>query len=62
MPADVTGFVIDAIRNTVSLSPVGPGLYRGSGDITGAGRWEVTVIVTRRGQRLGSMQTTLIAR
>jgi len=51
-----------AIRNTVSLSAAGNGVYRGTGEITSAGRWDVTVLVTRRGERLGTMQTTLIAR
>lgn len=51
-----------AMRGTVKTLPAGAGVYRGSGEVMMAGRWEVTITVTRGGQRLGAQQTTLVAR
>src|SRR5262245_59752805 len=51
-----------AMRSEAQLSAVGGGVYRGPVDVLTAGRWDVTVIVTRGGERLGSKQLTLIAR
>jgi hypothetical protein len=50
------------MRNEVKLSPAGGGVYRGTGQIMMAGRWDVTVTVSRAGQRIGSKQTTVVAR
>ena len=61
MPAMPT-MSMPAMRNTVKTTPVGEGVYRGSGEIMMAGRWEVTITVTRSGQLLGTLQTTLVAR
>lgn len=61
MPAMPT-MNMPAMRNTVKVTPVGGGLYRGTGEIMMAGRWEATVTVSRSGQRLGSLQTTVVAR
>jgi hypothetical protein len=61
MPAMPT-MNMPAMRNTVTLAPTGGGIYRGSGEIMMAGRWEATVTVSRSGQRLGSLQTTIAAR
>lgn len=51
-----------AMRNAAKLPPAGGGLYRGSGQVVMAGRWDVTVDVSRRGQRLGSKQFAVVAR
>ena len=51
-----------AMRNEVKLSPAGGGVYRGTGQVMMAGRWDATVTVTRGGQRLGSKQLPVIAR
>ena len=45
-----------AMRNGASLQHVGGGVYRGTGQWLMAGRWDVTVTVTRGGVRLGSRQ------
>ncbi len=51
-----------AMRNETKLPPVGGGVYRGPGQVMMAGRWDVTVTVTRGGQRLGSRQLAVVAR
>ncbi len=51
-----------AMKNGASLQHVGGGIYRGTGQWLMAGRWDVTVTVTRRGQLLGSRQLSLVAR
>jgi RND family efflux transporter MFP subunit len=61
MPAMPT-MNMPAMRNTLALTAVGGGLYRGTGEILMAGRWETTVTVTRSGQRLGALQTTTVAK
>jgi len=61
MPAMPT-MNMPAMRNTVKVAPVGGGLYRGTGEIMMAGRWEATVTASRGAQRLGSLQITVVAR
>jgi len=51
-----------AMKNGASLQHAGGGIYRGTGQWLMAGRWDVTVTVTRRGQLLGSRQLSLVAR
>jgi hypothetical protein len=51
-----------AMRNEVKLSPAGGGLYRGTGQVMMAGRWDASVTVTRGGQRLGTRQLPVVAR
>jgi nitrogen fixation protein FixH len=51
-----------AMRSEAKLMPAGGGVYRGTGNVMMAGRWDVTVNVTRSGQRLGSQQLTVVAR
>jgi Cu(I)/Ag(I) efflux system membrane fusion protein/cobalt-zinc-cadmium efflux system membrane fusion protein len=51
-----------AMRNEVRLPPAGGGIYRGSGQVMMGGRWDVTVNVTKNGQRLGSRQFAVVAR
>jgi hypothetical protein len=51
-----------AMRNETKLPPVGGGVYRGSGQVMMGGRWDVTVNVSKDGQRLGSRQFAVVAR
>lgn len=51
-----------AMRNETKLEAVGGGVYRGTGQVMMAGRWDVTVSVMRQGQRLGSKQFGVVAR
>jgi RND family efflux transporter MFP subunit len=61
MPAMPT-MNMPAMRNEIKLSPAGGGVYRGSGQVMTAGRWDVTVTVVRGGQRLGTRQLPMVAR
>jgi hypothetical protein len=61
MPAMPT-MNMPAMRNEAKLSHAGNGVYRGTGQVMMAGRWEVSVIVTRGGQRIGTKQLTVVAR
>jgi RND family efflux transporter MFP subunit len=61
MPAMPT-MNMPAIRSETTLAPAGNGVYRGSGQLTTSGRWDVTVIVTRAGQQIGRRQLALVAR
>ncbi len=61
MPAMPT-MNMPAMRNETRLPHAGGGVYRGSGQVMTGGRWEVTVTVTRGGQRAGSKQFGLVAR
>jgi Cu(I)/Ag(I) efflux system membrane fusion protein/cobalt-zinc-cadmium efflux system membrane fusion protein len=51
-----------AMRSDAALLHAGDGVYRGSGQVIMAGRWDVTVTVTRGGMRLGSRQLSFVAR
>ena len=51
-----------AMRSSAKLPPAGGGIYRGSNQVMTAGRWDVTVDVSRGGQRLGSRQFAVVAR
>lgn len=51
-----------AMRSEARLTHAGGGIYRGAGDVMMAGRWEVSVIVTRGGQRIGVKPLTVVAR
>jgi RND family efflux transporter MFP subunit len=59
MPAMPT-MGMPAMRSETKLVPAGGGIYRGSGQVLMAGRWEATVTVTRGGQRLGSKQVPVV--
>lgn len=61
MPAMPT-MNMPAMRSEAKLPSVGGGVYRGTGQVMMAGRWDTTVIVTRRGQRLGTRQLPVVAR
>jgi RND family efflux transporter MFP subunit len=51
-----------AMRNQAKLASAGGGVYRGPGQIVMGGRWDVTVDVTRGGERVGSRQFAVVAR
>lgn len=51
-----------AMKSDAKLSPAGGGVYRGTGQLMTAGRWDTTVTVTRGGQRLGTKQLQVAAR
>ena len=51
-----------AMRSEMKLAPAGGGLYRGPGQVVTSGRWDVTVTVSKGGQRIGSRQSALVVR
>jgi RND family efflux transporter MFP subunit len=61
MPAMPT-MNMPAMRSEAKLAPAGGGVYRGSGQVMMAGRWDATVTVVRGGQRLGIKQLPVVAR
>jgi Cu(I)/Ag(I) efflux system membrane fusion protein/cobalt-zinc-cadmium efflux system membrane fusion protein len=61
MPAMPT-MSMPAMKSETKLSPAGGGVYRGTGQVMMAGKWDATVTVTRGGQRLGSKQLPVTAR
>jgi Cu(I)/Ag(I) efflux system membrane fusion protein/cobalt-zinc-cadmium efflux system membrane fusion protein len=60
MPAMPT-MAMPSMRSEAKLTPAGGGVYRGTGQVMMAGRWETTVTVTRGGQRLGTKQQQVVA-
>jgi Cu(I)/Ag(I) efflux system membrane fusion protein/cobalt-zinc-cadmium efflux system membrane fusion protein len=61
MPAMPT-MNMPAMRSEAKLTPAGGGVYRGSGQVMMAGRWDATVTVVRGGQRLGTKQLPVVAK
>jgi RND family efflux transporter MFP subunit len=61
MPA-MPSMSMPAMRTEATLAPVGDGVYRGAGQVMMAGRWDVTVTVSKDGQRVGSGQFAVVAR
>ena len=51
-----------AMRTDAALLGGDDGEYHGHGNISMAGRWDVTVTVTRGGQRLGTKSLGITAR
>ncbi|MPY89543.1 MAG: efflux RND transporter periplasmic adaptor subunit [Luteitalea sp.] len=51
-----------AMKTEATLTQAGGGVYRGTGEVTMAGRWDVTVTVMQNGKRLGSKALTVVAR
>ena len=51
-----------AVRSETKLTAAGSGVYRGTGQVMSAGRWDVTVTVVRKGQRIGRQSLPLVAR
>jgi hypothetical protein len=61
MPAMPT-MNMPAMRSETKLPHTSDGVYRGPAQVAMAGRWEVTVSVTKNGQLLGRRQFTMSAR
>jgi hypothetical protein len=61
MPAIPT-MNMPAMRNETKLPHVAGGLYRGPGQVMMAGRWDVTVTVSRGGQPVARKQFAVAAR
>ncbi len=51
-----------AMQTDAELSHQGGGVYGGNGEVMMAGRWDVTVVVSREGQPLDSRVLTVVAR
>jgi Cu(I)/Ag(I) efflux system membrane fusion protein len=51
-----------AMRSDAALSHVSGGIYRGTGQVLMAGRWDITVTVSRSGETIGRTSSSLIAR
>jgi RND family efflux transporter MFP subunit len=51
-----------AMRSETTLAHAGNGVYRGTGQIPMAGRWDVTIYVVRDGQHVASQQLSVVAR
>jgi RND family efflux transporter MFP subunit len=51
-----------AMSSAATLGHVGDGVYRGTGEVSMSGRWDVTIAVTRGDRRLATKQTTVVAR
>ena len=60
MPA-MPSMGMPAMRSRAALAHAGGGTYRGTGEIS-AGRWDVTVTVSRAGQRLGTKAAAIVVR
>ena len=61
MPA-MPSMNMPAMRNTVPLQSAGNGVYRGTGQLEMGGTWDVTVNVSRNGEKLGSKKLTVIGK
>jgi Cu(I)/Ag(I) efflux system membrane fusion protein len=61
MPAMPT-MNMPAMRNETKLPHAGGGMYRGSGQVMMAGRWDVTVTVSKGGQAVARKQFAVAAR
>jgi hypothetical protein len=51
-----------AMRSTAALKHDAGGVYRGPGQVTMAGRWEVTIAATRAGKEIANKKITITAR
>ena len=50
------------MRSSAALRPVGEGRYRGVGQLSMAGTWNVRVTVTQDGRELGTRNVSIVAR
>ena len=50
------------MRTQTDLTPAGNGVYKGSGQVTMAGSWDVTVMVMKNGQEIASKKLTVAAK
>jgi len=61
MPA-IPAMKMPEMKNTVTLKHQKDGRYVGTGQVTMAGQWDVTVIVKRGGKEVGSKKFPVYAR
>ena len=50
------------MRTKADLMPMGKGMYQGKGQVMMAGSWDVTVMVMKNGQEVGSKKLTVAAK
>jgi hypothetical protein len=50
------------MRSTATLAPHGDGRYRGTGQLSMAGTWNVRVTVTRDSKELGTKSLSIVAK
>lgn len=50
------------MRSAAKLTHAGDGVYRGTGQVSMAGRWEITISAGRAGTEIGSKKLTVTAR
>jgi nitrogen fixation protein FixH len=50
------------MHSDVTLTPAGGGRYRGTGELSMSGTWNVRVTVTQDGQELGTSSLSLVAK
>jgi RND family efflux transporter MFP subunit len=51
-----------AMSSEATLAHVANGVYRGTGDVSMSGRWDVTIAVMRGSRRIATKQTTIVVR
>jgi hypothetical protein len=61
MPA-MPSMNMPAMRVESALTPQGAGMYRGTGQLSMSGTWNVDVSVSRNGQNLGTAKFGVIAK
>ncbi len=61
MPA-MPSMSMPEMRSTFPLQAVGDGVYRGTGNLSMGGTWNVTVTASRTGEPLGNGKYTIIAK
>ncbi len=59
MPA-MPAMGMPAMRSQTGLAGAGNGVYRATGQVTAAGRWDVTVTVSRAGRPIGSRRLAVV--
>lgn len=50
------------MRSSATLEPAGDGRYRGTGQLSMAGTWNVRVTVRRNGEQLGTKTLSIVAK
>jgi hypothetical protein len=61
MPA-MPSMNMPAMRSDAALAPQGGGVYRGTGQLSMGGTWNVDISVTRNGQDLGTAKFSIVAK
>jgi hypothetical protein len=61
MPA-MPSMNMPAMRTDVPLEHVGQGRYRGNGDLSMGGTWNVAITVERNGKQIGSTKLSVVAK